>query len=242
MLDLWRNYRLAFCSSPWTIRNRVHDKVLLTIGNNNYQTCCERCHWKPLEGAVKDSHYLRDYCQSCGWLVFGAQDVDSPDLMMHHAKQANSCIGLSTSVAIFHYSGHAADIDGATYLIPCKPDCACADGQTDFKLNLQDLLEEFCRNLSRVTQVIVIIDGCRERPEGLDRGNTITQNGSLKDKQLLLVFACGRLRSAREVSGGGIFSLAIRGPMEKCETLPELFDEIKQNMKNLSHRHYVQDS
>ncbi|CAK9102381.1 unnamed protein product [Durusdinium trenchii] len=203
----------------------LYDRVLLTIGNDNYHPCQQQtCPLQPLKGAVNDSRCMRDQCQSAGWLVFAAQDLRTPELFRHHALQASLGITKATSVVTFHYSGHAEDKQGQIWLIPCsenhdcskecaKPPCSehhdclkcenCAripcskDCSKDCaKVSLLVILEQLCERAHKEAKLIVLFDGCRT--DGQPVSDPIVQRGTLANRKYLLLFACGRSRQAQE--------------------------------------------
>ena len=223
-------------TSPANSAMSRHDRVLLTIGNNAYPSCGEECRW-PLKGAVNDSHGFRDHCWD-EWLVFSAQDLSDADPFYHWAQQASNSIMATTTVVCFQYSGHCRDQDGQAWLIPCSQCCYCTQGKKEEDhANLQTILEHLCKNISRGTKVIVLIDGCRVE-EGQQQHDPIRHEGVLRNKQILLVYACRRGAMAREYTNtdgsvNGLFSLALLKCMQSCDTLPTLLDKAKETMRNL---------
>ena len=214
------------------------DKVLLTIGNNSYQPCCDRCTLQTLRGAVNDSNRLAELCDSLGFVVHCYQDLRNKEEMLGCARQVNFK-SRQASFVVFHYSGHAAELNGKPALIPCHAKCDCQPGFEDPQVYLHDFLAQLCKNSLRDTKFLLLIDGCRI-PVVNEGPSPVELTGTLRDVQLQTVFACGSGRVAYECDPNGdgiwrgIFSLALEKCIrdQTCEKLASLLDDVKARVES----------
>lgn len=105
-----------------------YSRVLLTIGNDKYEPSSEQ-----LKGAVNDSRRIGDYCRRTGWLVYSGENVKQDELQSF-ARPTGERITKATSFVVFHYSGHAEESEGQTWLIPLD---------TGVRVSLQALSEQY---------------------------------------------------------------------------------------------------
>ena len=76
-------------------------------------------------------------------------------------------------VAVFHFSGHGAVVDGGLYLLPYEVDAADPVGIKSTALEVGDLRDELARLATR-GRVLVLLDACRSGAATLDgRGTAV---------------------------------------------------------------------
>eukprot|EP00438_Fugacium_kawagutii_P009636 Skav214985 [mRNA] locus=scaffold508:231269:232828:- [translate_table: standard] len=198
-----------------------YSRLLLTIGNDKYESSSE-CQ---LKGAVNDSRRIGDYCRRTGWLVYSAENVKQDELQSF-ARQTSERITKATSFVVFHYSGHAEESEGQTWLIPLD---------AGPRVSLQALLDTLCKNVTGNTKLIVLIDGCRR--EGQDAVPApIRPERNLARPQVLQFYACGSGRAAMEIEyepgrWHGRFSLALLTCMDECDTLGSIIGEVQKKVE-----------
>lgn len=216
--------------------------MLITIGNDAYDPCPEQGNWGALKGAVNDSRSIGDHCRKCGdWLVYSFENVTEAEFKSS-AKQAGCRINQATSIVAFHYSGHAVESQGKTWLIPVidneDPDKQ-GKGNKVNPVILDTLLHTLCRNISRNAKLIVLIDGCRTEPDKEPSVEPPPIHWPRREKpDFLQFYACLSGSSAHEIDLGsgcwhGRFSMAVIKYMQKCENLDSLVEQVRSEVQNL---------
>ena len=145
-------------------------RIALVIGNGAY------AHAPPLPNPVHDAEDVTAALKRSGFDVISGSDLGQADMQeseIRFARAANSA-----DVAVFYYSGHAMQFNGANYLMPID---AKLDDEADLKrfLRVDDILSDLqqAKNLR-----ILVLDSCRDNPlaEGLRRALAKTRGASLQ--------------------------------------------------------------
>lgn len=238
--------------SPRPLRRAMeYVKVLITIGNDAYDPCPEQGNWGALKGSVNDSRKIGDHCRATGdWLVYSFENVTEAEFKSS-AKQASSRVTQETSVVAFHYSGHAVDSEGKTWLIPVidneDPDKQ-GKGNKVNPVSLDTLLHALCKNISPSAKLIVLIDGCRSEPEKepsekpdeepREKPPPIHWLSGLAKPDFLQIYACLPGSEAHEIdlaSGctRGRLSMVLLNSMRECESLSSLIGQVTSEVEKL---------
>ena len=216
----------------------VYRKVLVTIGNDAY---CPEQGKGALKGAVNDSREIGDHCRECGdWLVYSFENVTEAEFKSS-AKQASSRIDEATSVVAFHYSGHAEESQGKTWLIPVLDNEDLDKQGKGNKVNpvsLDTLLHALCKDISPIAKLIVLIDGCRTEPDKEPSDKPPPIHWPRRDKpDFVQIYACFPGCEAYEInlssgSSHGRLSMVLLNSME-CENLSSLIRQINSDVPKL---------
>lgn len=208
--------------------------MLITIGNDAYD-CPEQGNWGALKGSVNDSRKIGDHCRATGdWLVYSFENVTEAEFKSF-AKQASSRIDEATSVVAFHYSGHAVESQGKTWLIPVIYKQGKGNKVDPVTVSLDTLLQALCKNISPIAKLIVLIDGCRSEPdkEPSEKPPPIHWPPGRAKPDFLQIYACLPGSSAHEINlasgcSHGRLSMVLLKCMQnqKCQKLSDLIREV----------------
>ena len=146
-------------------------RIALVIGNGAY------AHAPPLPNPVHDAEDVTAALKRSGFDVISGSDLGQADMQeseIRFARAANSA-----DVAVFCYSGHAMQFNGANYLMPID---AKLDDEADLKrfLRVDDILSDLQQQAKNLR--ILVLDSCRDNPlaEGLRRALAKTRGASLQ--------------------------------------------------------------
>jgi len=129
-------------------------RVALVIGNSAYK------YGRPLKNPANDARAMAAALQKLGFTVI--LRVDQTDQQMATAIEAFGERLTSSTVAVFYYSGHGAQVKGENYLLPVDFN-AKSDSQVEFQaVNARSVLGQMQDHQSQTN--IVILDACRNDP------------------------------------------------------------------------------
>jgi len=144
----------AFMISLPILAQEKESKVALVIGNTNYEV-------GPLRNPINDANLMSNTLSGLGFEVIKVLDADKPT-MVQAVRDFEARVVDSEGTALFYYSGHGLQVDGANYLVPVN-----ADIKAEYEV------ESTCLRADRVLRMleyhdnplnIVILDACRNNP------------------------------------------------------------------------------
>ena len=134
-------------------------RVALVIGNAAYQNVTR------LNNSTRDARLMADTLQALGFTLVGGSaqlDLDKPSF-----DKAIRIFGrqlLGANVAVFYYSGHGLQVEGANYLVPVNANPA---READLDFELEDVSLVLHQMEGSGTQLnLVFLDACRNNPFG----------------------------------------------------------------------------
>lgn len=162
----WLSILLLFFTSTAYAQNQ-EAKTALVIGNTNYDV-------GPLRNPVNDANLMTNTLEGLGFEVIKLLDATKAD-MVEAVRKFETKVVAEKGAALFYYSGHGLQVDGANYLVPVD-----ADIKAEYEV------ESTCLRADRVLRMleyhdiplnIVILDACRNNPytrsfRGMNRGLT----------------------------------------------------------------------
>ncbi|MEQ9298114.1 MAG: caspase family protein [Cyclobacteriaceae bacterium] len=146
---------ILFLSSASIVHAQVEpSKVALIIGNTNYEV-------GPLRNPVNDANLMTNTLRALGFEVIKVLDATKAQ-MVEAVREFEGKVVANQGPALFYYSGHGLQVDGANYLVPVD-----ADIKAEYEV------ESTCLRADRVLRMleyhdnplnIVILDACRNNP------------------------------------------------------------------------------
>ncbi len=127
------------------------DRIALVIGNGDYSGA-------PLRNPVNDAHDMAAILRSLDFEVIEKTNLDKRSL--ENAAESFEDRVRSDDVALFYYSGHGLQVDGANYLIPLN---ANIDEENDVRYEAVEL-NRIIEKLAKAKLNIIILDACRDNP------------------------------------------------------------------------------
>src|ERR1700751_5540413 len=143
------------CAAP----AQAEKRIALVIGNSSYR------HISPLENPVNDARLMAETLTGLGFdLVGGGAQIDLDKAGFDAAVQRFGNEVQAADVALFYYSGHGVEVNGANYLVPIGAN-PIREADVDFQmLDVALVLRQM--EDSRARLKIVILDACRNNPFG----------------------------------------------------------------------------
>jgi hypothetical protein len=178
-------------------------RVALVIGNGDYRNV-------PLKNPANDAQDIAGSLKTLGFTVSLAVDSDLAG-MMRAIRDFGNSIRDKNTVALFYYSGHGVQYQGANYLIPSKSDIQESDELPYLSVNADFILSKMQAAGDKLN--IVILDACRNNPfigsdRSGERGLTVVSNALPPDS--LIVYATAPGRTADDGEGrNGLFTSAL---------------------------------
>jgi len=178
-------------------------RVALVIGNSDYPNV-------PLKNPANDA---RDLAKALGGLGFAVNLVVNGDFatMNRAIRDFGNAIKRPDAVALFYYSGHGIQYQGANYLIPTKADIQDADELSYSAVNAEAVYSKMQSSGDKTN--LIILDACRNNPfpgteRSMDRGLAVV--GNIQPPQSLIVYATAPGKTAQDGDGNnGVFTAAL---------------------------------
>jgi hypothetical protein len=178
-------------------------RVALIIGNGDYTNV-------PLKNPPNDAQDLAKALKDLG---FSINLVVNGDLIaMNRAiRDFGNAIKRPDAIALFYYSGHGIQYQGANYLIPAKADIQDADELSYAAINAEAVYSKMQSAGDKTN--IIILDACRNNPfpgteRSLERGLAVV--GTIQPPQSLIVYATAPGKTAQDGEGkNGVFTSAL---------------------------------
>ena len=140
---------LLACSAPAEAK-----RVALVIGNDSYQSVTA------LHNARADAKAVAKALEATGFAVTLKQDLNLK--AMKETLRAFKAQVSGGDEAVFYFSGHGVQFDGANYLIPIDIVTESEEQVADESVPLQRVLDDLHDQKARFT--LAIIDACRNNP------------------------------------------------------------------------------
>ena len=195
---------------PWP-GTSTEAKSALLIANGNYRT------FPSLANPVSEARQLKTTLERLGFRVTLLTDL-SRDAMMQAVVDFGEELNRAGGIALFHYGGHAVQVNGENYLIPTDARIQTEAQVGIYAMNLNHVLTtlEQCQS----TTNLIILDSCRDNPlPAASRGATrgLSPVGK-KPKNSMIVFSAESGSTAQD----GVFTPALIRNL----ALPEDFSAI----------------
>lgn len=178
-------------------------RVALVIGNGAYPNV-------PLKNPVNDAHDLAGALKGLGFSVTLVTDGDLA-AMSRAIRDFGNAIKRPDAVALFYYSGHGVQYQGANYLVPARSDIQSQDELSFSAVNADQVYAKMESSGDRTN--IVILDACRNNPfpgseRAMERGLAVV--GNIQPPQSLIVYATAPGKTAQDGEGrNGVFTSAL---------------------------------
>ncbi|MBL4917943.1 caspase family protein [Szabonella alba] len=128
-------------------------RLALVVGNSDYSGV------SPLKNASRDARDVADSLTRLGFEVTLLTDVQTADFW--DRVDAFSKAAETAESAVFFYSGHAFQMNGANYLVPVDAKLSSRDAIRDETWNLDGII---ARLQDRKRQTLIFLDACRNDP------------------------------------------------------------------------------
>ena len=140
-------------------------RIALVIGNAAYLNV-------PLKNPANDARDIAAALQKIGFTVTLLVDADL-GAMNRAIRDFGNAIKRQDAVALFYFSGHGVQYQGANYLIPARADIQSADELAYAAVNAEQVYAKMESSGARTN--IIILDACRNNPfpgseRAMDRG------------------------------------------------------------------------
>jgi len=122
-------------------------RVALVIGNGAYPSV-------PLKNPVNDARDLSEALKGLGFSVTLVTDADLTS-MSRAIRDFGNAIKRPDAVALFYYSGHGVQYQGANYLIPAKADIQAQDELSFSAVNADQVYAKMESSGDRMNIVIL---------------------------------------------------------------------------------------
>lgn len=122
------------------------------IGNSDYQ------HSSPLPNPTNDAKAITSALKQSGWLVETLLDASTAELAAVADRAAET--SSASRQSLLFYAGHGMQIDGRNYMVPIDFD-PTGDSPLDHLIPLDRFLDNL---IHPDTQLVVILDACRNNP------------------------------------------------------------------------------
>ena len=178
-------------------------RVALVIGNSDYPNV-------PLKNPVNDARDMAAALQNLGFTVTLVVDGDYP-AMNRAVRDFGNAIKSKDAVALFYYSGHGVQYQGANYLIPARADILSADELPYSAVNAEQVYAKMESSGARTN--LIILDACRNNPfpgseRALERGLAVV--GNIQPPRSLIVYSTAPGKTAQDGEGrNGVFTKAL---------------------------------
>ncbi len=197
-------------------------KIALVIGNNEYER-------SPLRNAVNDAESMSATLKGLGFKVNKVLNADYTTMKAKIHEFVNEAEGYN--IAMFYYSGHGLEMEGANYLIPVD-----AKIETEQDIITQTIeADKITKPLELVNEGnlnIIILDACRSYPSGLAKSRSGNDGGlarMIPPSGMLIAFATAPGSTASDGSGSnGLYT----GELVKQLQMPQRLEDIFMNTRN----------
>lgn len=172
-------------------------RLALVVGNDGYPEL-------PLKNAVADAHAMAAALQDLGFAVDLAVNADLPAL----ERAVDAFVGKLRpgDAALFYYSGHGIELDGANYLVPVSFKAQDAV-EAKYQSYAADRVHE--RMLaSGAGLCLVVLDACRDNPFRLSRSGArgLAPMQAGKGSYIAFATAPGKTASDNPKGRNGLFT------------------------------------
>ena len=195
------------------------DRIALVIGNGDYIGA-------PLRNPVNDAHDMAATLRSLDFEVIEKTNLDKRSL--ENAAESFEDKVRSDDVALFYYSGHGLQVDGANYLIPLN---ANIDEENDVRYEAVEL-NRIMEKLAKAKLNIIILDACRDNPF---RGMRSASKGlaQIATNKVGTFIAYSTAPGATAADGTGRNSPYTKHLLEQMQTdlkIEETFKEVRKSV------------
>jgi hypothetical protein len=196
---------LLACASASGAQAQVKSeaRIALVIGNSDYANV-------PLKNPANDARDMAAALQKIGFTV--TLVVDGEFAAMNRAvRDFGNAIKRQDAVALFYFSGHGVQYQGANYLIPARADIQSADELAYSAVNAEQVYAKM--EASGAKTNIIILDACRNNPfpgaeRALERGLAVVSN--VQPPRSLIVYSTAPGKTAQDGEGrNGVFTAAL---------------------------------
>jgi hypothetical protein len=178
-------------------------RIALVIGNGDYANV-------PLKNPANDATDMAAALKTIGSSVTLVVDGDFA-AMNRAVRDFGNSIKRQDAVALFYYSGHGVQYQGANYLIPAHADIQSADELPYSAVNAEQVYAKMEASGARTN--LIILDACRNNPfpgaeRALERGLAVV--GNVQPPRSLIVYSTAPGKTALDGEGrNGVFTTAL---------------------------------
>lgn len=196
----------AILAAPIAAQNNPDSgeaRIALVIGNGAYLNA-------PLKNPPNDARDMAAALQNLGFSVTLLVDGDFAG-MNRAIRDFGNAIRRTDAVALFYFSGHGVQYQGANYLIPAHADVEGADELPYSAVNAEQVYAKMEESGAKTN--LIILDACRNNPfpgseRALDRGLAVVSN--VQPPRSLIVYSTAPGKTAQDGEGrNGVFTTAL---------------------------------
>jgi formylglycine-generating enzyme required for sulfatase activity len=195
------------------------NKTALIIANGNYS------HFSRLTNPVPEARNLSDALVRLGFQVTLLTDA-SKEEMLESLYNFERIMQGRGGTALFHYGGHAVQVNGKNYLIPVDADIPDELRVRTRALDLEEVMLSLDNSGSETN--IVILDSCRNNPlPGISRNGARGLNViRIKPKNSIIVYSA----EAGTTAADGVFTPSL---LEHIETPGLSFSDVIKRTRRM---------
>ena len=203
------------------------NRVALVVGNSNYQQGY-------LKNPSNDASDISNALQQLGFDVDLVKNTSRKSLLnavQNFRRKLNS----STEVAFFYYSGHGAQFEGESYLLPLQANIASAADLPVEALPAKNVLIQMRTSGSQVN--VMVLDACRDLPFAqLSRSSNRGLSRIEASDSALIAYSTSPGKIAADGNGRNspYTSALLRLLPKRNLTLTQLFNDVGMAVKKLT--------
>ncbi|MGL1890095.1 MAG: caspase family protein [Spirochaetaceae bacterium] len=197
----------------------IEPKTALIIANSNYT------NFTKLANPVNEAKELKSTLESLGFEVFIAVDT-TKETLQETVLDFKYRLLEKGGTALFHYGGHAVQIDGQNYIIPVNAKFQDESRAKIYGVNLNDILSTIDSSNSETN--IVILDACRDNPlksstRSATRGLSVI---NIAPKNSIVVYSA----QAGMAAVDGLFTPSLIKHIKSKKNLLEIIQDVRSEV------------
>ncbi len=205
------------------------DRVALVIGNGQYQQA-------ELQNATNDADDVARQLRALGFDVTLRKNLNRKSIRgaFRHFSQK---VTATTEIALIFYSGHGAQFENQSYLIPIGADIHTDEDLPDEAINARSMLSKVENRRAKVN--VMILDACRNLPFNMASSSKSAVRGLApinKVNNTLIAYATASGQTASDAGDNGRNSpyteILLKHLPRPNLTLTQMFNDIGVAVKN----------
>lgn len=214
----------------WSDASLAESRFALVIGISKYDG-------RPLDQAALDAKLVADALENARFKVVRAPEATHSDMRRKLDEVVELVEGGQDATVFVYYAGHAAQVNGTTWLIP--RDATDLLGKTSRRsvfeertrpadVIIRDLVEAGAR------KIVFVLDACRDDPGRPTVGLTRLNIAAPAGVRVLVAFAAAEGEVASETSGfaGSMVKAMMTPGLKFMEAMSRITDEVEERTRN----------
>ncbi|MGL1890096.1 MAG: caspase family protein [Spirochaetaceae bacterium] len=194
-------------------------KNALLIANEDYKSL------SALSTPIQEARSLKIKLSEIGFNVILLENSNKEE-MQEALLEFEDILNKDAGIALFHYGGHAVQIDGNNYLLPVDRKITNEDKAKIYGLNINEVSS--IMDISNSESNIVIIDACRNNPlPGTSRSGARGLNvvGQQPQNSVIVYSA-----QAGNVALDGLFTPALIDKIDNTSSFGQIIQEVRKEV------------